>query len=105
MRRGVPVVLLFGLLVAGCGASDPLEPVKQDFPGAEEYLSWARYVLIRFPADKDDPGRQEAVLLKKDGEKWRELARSDIGFNRAREVMTWIPELDEDGVAAFGLHH
>jgi hypothetical protein len=33
------------------------------------------------------------------------LAESEDGFVRAREVMTWIPELDEAGVAAFGLHH
>jgi hypothetical protein len=91
------------LLIAACGARDPMADVRQEYPGAEEYRAWKKYVLVRYAQD-DDARTREAVLLKRRDDGLKELARSTEGFVRGREVMTYIPELDESGVAAFDLH-
>ncbi len=91
------------LLIAACGPRDPMADVRQEYPGAEEYRAWNKYVLVRYAQD-DDAGTRAAVLLKRRDDGLKELARSTEGFIRGREVMTHIPELDESGVAAFNLH-
>ncbi|MFO7675452.1 MAG: hypothetical protein R6X12_03945 [bacterium] len=91
---------LLALLLAACGPRDPLAAVKQDYPGAGQYLGWRSYALVRYPEESEEP----AVLLRKQDGEWRELARSKDGFVRGWEVMNWIPELDEDGVKALDLH-
>ncbi|MBN2536796.1 hypothetical protein JXB37_00810 [candidate division WOR-3 bacterium] len=103
--RAIALLAVALALAAGCGGpKDPLAGVKADYPGADEYITWQKYLLVRWPADEES-GDQRAVLLRWEEKAWSEVARSDDGFVRARELMTWIPELDESGVAAFGLHH
>jgi len=103
--RAAALLAVVLALAAGCGGpKDPLAGVKADYPGGEEYITWQKYLLVRWPSEAETD-TQRAVLLRQEGKTWSELARSDKGFVRAREVMTWIPELDESGVAAFGLHH
>ena len=105
MRRAPAFVLLlvaFTFII--CGSRDWLAEVKQDHPGASEYLTWNKYVLVRYAVDNVEPGLQPAVLLKYENKEWTELARSNDGFNSLHEVITYIPEMDESGVAAFGLH-
>lgn len=105
MRRAPAfVLLLVAFVFIVCGGRDWLAGVKQDYPGASAYLTWKNYVLVRYAVDDAEPGLQPAVLLKYQNKEWTELARSTEGFVRGREVMTFIPELDESGVAAFGLH-
>jgi hypothetical protein len=103
--RFLVLALVAIVLAAGCGGpKDPLAGVKADYPGAGQYLTWQKYLLVRWPVD-EATGDRRAVLLRQENREWTELAESEDGFVRAREVMTWIPELDEAGVAAFGLHH
>ena len=90
------------LLIAACGARDPMADVRQEYPGGEEYRAWKKYVLVRYA--QDDDGTRAAVLLKRRADGLKELAWSTEGFVRGREVMTHIPELDESGAAAFNLH-
>lgn len=90
------------LLMSTCGARDPLARVRRDYPGASEFLVWKRYLLIRYPYDPARP-TQRAVLLEKSGRDWTRRAESEQGFNELREVITYIPELDESGVATFKL--
>jgi hypothetical protein len=108
----VRTVLFLGfavLLAAACGGKDPMAGVTEDYPGATEYLNWKGYVLVRFePVEYGEEDEivelQRAVLLKRKDDGWKVLGESDEGFIRAREVGTFIPELDESGVEAFGLH-
>ena len=103
--RALLVPMLVLVLAAACGGpKDPLAGVKADYPGAEQYVTWQKYLLVRWPADAEG-GTRRAVILRQEGKTWTELAESDEGFVRARDVMTWIPELDESGITAFGLHH
>jgi hypothetical protein len=95
--------LLAVLVTAGCGGGDRMDTLRQEHQGASECLSWKNYVLIRYPPE-DTTGLRSAILMRLEGEEWVELARSDKGFVSLREVMTYIPEMDESGVAAFGLH-
>ncbi|HDQ99622.1 MAG TPA: hypothetical protein ENN51_04980 [candidate division WOR-3 bacterium] len=92
-------LLIALLLVVACAPKDPTAWARDEYPGASQYLFWQRYLLIRYPQDSD----RQAVLLKLEQKEWRELARSSDGFRRGREVITWIPELDEDGVEALDL--
>jgi hypothetical protein len=89
--------------MAACGPRDRLAGVKQDYPGASEYLSWNQYVLIRFPVDRST-AEQRGILLQRDGEGWVVLGESAEGFQSLREVMTYIPEMDESGVSALKVH-
>ncbi|NPV14367.1 hypothetical protein HPY86_05495 [candidate division WOR-3 bacterium] len=95
-------ILLLALMLVGCGSKDPLASVKKGYPGASEYLVWKNYVLIRYPYDST-AGAQRALILQKVGNNWTHLAQSEQGFNSLREVVTYIPEMDESGVAAFKL--
>lgn len=101
--RATTLVLSLAVLLVGCGAKDPLADVRERFPDADEYLTWKSYVLVRLAPDEAEPDHQPAVLLKREGKAWVELGRSERGFVSGYEVMTHIPEMDEDGVAAFGL--
>ena len=108
MARALPL-LLAAVLLAACAPKDPLAAVRAAQPGAEEYLVWKGYALARYePVEYGEEGEteelQRAVLLKRESGRWSELATSDEGFRTAREVVTYIPELDESGVEAFGLH-
>ncbi|MCL6465234.1 MAG: hypothetical protein K6T77_00595 [candidate division WOR-3 bacterium] len=96
------IVLILTLLIIGCGSKDPLADIKKGYPGASEYLVWKNYLLIRYPFDST-AGAQRAVILQKVGNNWTHLAQSEQGFNSLREVVTYIPEIDESGVAAFKL--
>ena len=97
-------LLLIGLFLSvACAPKDPLASVRRDFPGAADYLAWKGYVLVRFPA-VDSTGAQPAVLLQREGREFRVLGENEEGFRSMRDVMTYIPEMDESGVAAFGLH-
>ena len=95
-----PLLLLALLLVVACAPKDPTAWAREEYPGASQYLSWQRYLLIRYPEESN----RQAVILKLEQKEWRELARSKDGFRRGWEVMTWIPELDEDGVEALDLN-
>lgn len=99
------VVLVFAILMVlmvSCRPRDPLAGVKKDYPGAMEYLVWRNYLLIRYQYDSTT-GSQRAMLLQNVAKKWTHLAQSEQGFNSLREVITYIPEIDESGVAAFNL--
>lgn len=100
-RAGYAAAVLLALLLPAmaCSPRDPLAAFKRDYPGASQYLAWRNYLLIRYPAATEEP----AVLLKREDGRWRELARSDDGFVRGWDIMTWIPELDESGVKALDL--
>jgi hypothetical protein len=89
------------LLVAACGPADPLAGVKRDYPGADEYLQWKNYVVIRF-AQQDD-GAQPALLLQKDVDGWRKLGEDGEGFHFIHKVIGLIPELDESGTRTLKL--
>ncbi len=102
-------ILVFSLIAAGvaltgCGAKDRLAQLKRDYAGASQYLCWKNYVLIRYGVDDVMVDAQPAVLLRHEGKEWVELGRSDKGFESLHEVIGYIPEMDESGVAAFGLH-
>jgi len=90
-------------MMAACGPRDRLAGLKRDYPGASEYLAWNQYVLIRFPADRST-GEQRGMLLMRDGERWALLGESTEGFQSLREVITYIPEMDESGVSALKVH-
>lgn len=98
MKTALLLVAL--LLMVACAPKDPTDWARAEYPGAGEYVTWKRYMIIRYPADSEE----DAVLLKLEQKEWRELARSADGFRRGWEVMTWIPELDEDGVEALELN-
>ncbi len=96
-------VAVAGLLVSGCGGGDRLAELEAEHRGASECLSWKDYVLIRYPEDESS-GVRPGILMRLDGEDWVELGRSDRGFTSIHEVMTFVPEMDESGVEALGLH-
>ena len=100
----IPTLLLLLLAVGfGCGPRDPLRGLRSAYPTAEEYLTWKNYALVRFPIEAVDPDLRPAMLFKKEAGEWLELGRSNEGFLSLPEVITYIPEMDESGVAAFGL--
>jgi len=101
MRTALLLVLLL-LVLPGCGGRSPTADVEEQFPGAEEYLTWNKYLLIRYPPDPDF-GTVKAILLQRSGGSWNKLGESREGFVRLAEVQTYIPEMDESGVAAFDL--
>ncbi|MGQ9678182.1 MAG: hypothetical protein ACUVUD_02750 [bacterium] len=105
-QKIVPIlVAVFTSLIVfmvSCRPQDPLAEVKKNYPGAREYLIWKNYLLIRYQYDSTT-GSQRAVLLQNVAKKWTNLAQSEQGFNSLREVVTYIPEIDESGVAAFSL--
>jgi len=101
MRRLQSLVALgAAALILACAPRDSLARIKHDYPGADEYRSWKNYVLVRFPVDKAT-GEQRGIILQKERDGWIVLGESVEGFRSMREVITYIPELDEDGVAAF----
>lgn len=99
----IPALLLLLATFTGCASRDPLKGLRSAHPGADEYLAWKNYALVRFPTEAADPDLQPAVLLKREAGEWLELARSDQGFCSLHEVITYVPEIDESGVAAFDL--
>ena len=99
----IPALLLLLAAFTGCASRDPLRGLRSAYPGADEYLAWKNYALVRFPTEADDPELQPAVLLKREAGEWLELGRSNSGFLSLHEVITYIPEMDESGVAAFDL--
>ncbi len=99
----IPALLLLLAAATDCASRDPLKGVRSAYPGADEYLAWKNYALVRFPTEAVDPDLQPAVLLKREASEWLELARSDQGFCSLHEIVTYIPEIDESGVAAFDL--
>ena len=102
MSRRVLFVLLLVLFAAGCGGGDPTAELARSHPDAAECLSWKQYVLIRYPED-ESLGTVPAILMRLEDEEWVELGRSRKGFISLHEVITYIPEMDESGVEAFGL--
>ena len=102
VASAVALLVILGIQL-GCGAKDPLDELRTANPGGSEYLAWKNYGLVRFPVDEAESDVEPAVLLKREAGDWSELARSGKGFRSGYEVITYIPELDEDGVAAFGL--
>ncbi len=96
------VVLAVMLMIISCGTRDPLAGVKKEHPGASEFLVWKNYLLIRYPVDQNTE-TQRAVILSRSGNGWVRMAESEQGFNSLREVITYIPEMDESGVAAWEL--
>jgi hypothetical protein len=100
-RRWPLVLLLASVLLSSCGPRGALAGIKQDYPGADEYLAWRNYVLVRFPPDAD--GVQRAVLLKRDSGTWKTLGEDHEGFVSGVVVIGLIPEMDESGVRALKL--
>lgn len=98
----VLAIAILMVLMVSCGPRDPLAGVKKDYPGAMEYLVWRNYLLIRYQYDRAT-GSQRAIILQNVAKKWTHLAQSEQGFNSLREVITYIPEIDESGLAAFNL--
>ncbi len=96
------VVLTVVLIVVACGARDPLAGIRREYPGASEFVVWKNYLLIRYPLD-ENTATQRAVILVKSGDGWTRLAESEDGFKSLREVITYIPEMDESGVEAWNL--
>ena len=99
----IPALLIVLSVSVGCGSRDPLDAVRESHPGASEYVAWKNYVVVRFAVDDVEPDLQPAVLLRSEAGEWLELGRSDKGFFSLHEVVTYIPEMDESGVAAFDL--
>ena len=111
-RRVFPLpafgVLTAVLVLAACAPKDRLAAVKRQYPGAGQYLAWmpssppkTEWLLVRYAPDPD--GSQRALLLQHDRLGWQLMAESRSGFTNLREVVTCIPNIDESGVAAFGL--
>ncbi len=101
MKVLLAATLLFSLLGTACGPADPLAGVKKDHPGANEYLQWKNYVLVRF--DRQDDGTQPALLLKSENGGWRTLGDDGEGFYSVRKVIGLVPELDESGTRTLKL--
>ena len=102
VRRVLACACLAALVAAGCGGRNPAADAAARHPGASECLSWKGYVLIRYP-ENESTHLRPAVLMRVEGEQLVELGRSNDGFLSLNEVMTYLPELDESGVEAFGL--
>ncbi len=96
-------ILLAVIAILSCGGGDRTAELREEHPGASECLGWKSYVLIRYPYD-DSTDTRPAVLLRLENNEWIELGRSKKGFESLHELMTYIPEMDESGVEAFGLH-
>jgi len=103
MRLLLIAALLVLALNLACGPRDPLKGLRSAYPTADEYLTWKNHALVRFPIEAVDPDFRPAILFKKEAGKWVELGRSNQGFLSLHEVITYIPEIDESGVAAFNL--
>lgn len=106
MRRLAPLLAL--CLLSACAPQDRLAPVKKEYPGAAEYLLWTPsspprtdWLLIRYAPEPD--GARRALLLQRAGPGWELVAESQQGFLTAPQIMTYLPQLDESGVAAFHL--
>jgi hypothetical protein len=97
------MLLLLLAASSGCGPRDPLKGIRDAYPRADEYLAWKDYALVRFPIEAVDPDLRPAILFRREAGEWLELGRSNEGFLSLHEVITYIPELDESGVAAFDL--
>lgn len=97
------LILVPMLIFIACGTGSSGADVEELFPGGEEYLTWNRYLLIRYPPNPE-LGTAKAVIYERSGRSWNKLGESRDGFVRLPEVQTYIPEIDESGVEAFDLH-